>query len=181
MGNPELWIRKAKELLAAAGILEAYIVRYWSAVRVDKNGRLDRLSRGKGRHIHGAYFLLIAYAMEDYFKALLIHKNRESLCNRLLSDIPEYIKTHDLLQLARNVGMTVTMLEEDLLVRLSRNSIWAARYPVPTGPNGIAALRQFSNRKTYLMAYFGPEDVDRIRGFLDRLHKDVEKAMQYDS
>ena len=157
LANPELWIRKAEELLVAAAILEAYVVRYWSKVRVSKQGRLTHLPRGK--HVQGPYSLLIAYAIEDYFKALLVSKNPGGFRNRLLNDIPSYMKTHDLLQLGRNVGMTFTMVEEDLLVRLSRNSIWAARYPVPTGPTGISAIRQFSDGKTYLTAYFGPKDI----------------------
>jgi hypothetical protein len=177
LANPELWIRKAKELLVAARILEAYVVRYWSKVRVSKDRRLTRLPRGK--YVQGPYSLLIAYAIEDYFKALLVYKNQGSFRNRLLNDIPSYIKTHDLLQLGRDVGMTFTIVEEDLLVRLSRNSTWAARYPVPTGPTGIAAMRQFSDGKTYLTAYFGPEDVDRIHRFLDRLVKLIEGAMHY--
>lgn len=177
LANPELWIGKAEELLVAARILEAYVVRYWSKVRVGKDGRLTRLPRGK--HVQGPYSLLIAYAIEDYLKALLVYKNQGRFRNRLLSDIPSYIKTHDLLQLGRDVGMTFTIIEEDLLVRLSRNSLWAARYPVPTGPTGVAAVRQFSDGKTYLTAYFGPEDVDRIHRFLDRLVKLIEETRHH--
>jgi hypothetical protein len=177
LADPELWIRKAEELLVAARILEAYVVRYWSKVRVGKDGRLAHLPRGK--HVQGPYSLLIAYAIEDYFKALLVYKNQGAFRNRLLNDIPSYFKTHDLLQLGRDVGMTFTIVEEDLLVRLSRNSTWAARYPVPTVPTGIAAMRQFSDGKTYLTAYFRPEDVDRIHRFLDRLVKLIERAMHH--
>lgn len=179
LANPELWIRKAEELLVAARILEAYVGRYWSKTRIDKNGRLAHLPRGKGRHVFGPYFLLIAYAIEDYFKALLVHKNQKSLDNKILKNIPPYINTHDLLQLARKVGMTVTMPEEDLLVRLSRNSIWKARYPVPTGPNGIAATQKFSDGKTYLTDYFGPKDISLIHSFLDRLVKNIEETMHH--
>jgi len=181
LANPVLWIQKAEELLVSVKILEAYVIRYWKKIRLGKDGRLTCLPRGKGKYVHGPYFLLVAYAIEDYFKALLVHKNRESLRNKVLNDIPSYIKTHDLLLLARNVGMTCTIVEEDLLVRLSKNSLWAARYPVPTGPNAIAAMRKFSDGRTYLTAYFGPEDADRIRAFIDRLRKYCEKAMHHDS
>ncbi|MEE9324700.1 MAG: hypothetical protein V3U90_04005, partial [Dehalococcoidia bacterium] len=70
---------------------------------------------------------------------------------------------------------SLSVPEEDLLARLSRNSVWAARYPVPTRPNGIRALQQFSDGRSYLTAYFGPNDVDRLQELLDRLCNIVDK------
>lgn len=170
LADAELWIGKAEELLAAAKILEADVVRYWSKVHV-KDGRVVSVPCRK--NVQGPYFLLTAYGLENYFKALLVCKNRQSFRNKLLTKIPDYIKEHDLLRLARKVSMKLTLLEEDLLSRLSRNSIWEARYPVPTGPNGITAIQQFSDGKTYLVAYFRPEDVDQIHGFVNRLREYV--------
>jgi hypothetical protein len=170
LANAELWIGKAEELLAAAKILEVDVVKYWSEVRVEDGRVVSTLGR---KNVQGPYFLLTAYALENYFKALLVHKNRESFRNKLITKIPDYIKEHDLLRLAREVAMKLAVAEEDLLFRLSRNSIWAARYPVPTGPDGITAIQQFSDGKTYLIAYFRPEDVDRIHGFVNRLREYV--------
>jgi hypothetical protein len=170
LADAELWIGKAEELLSAARILEVDVVQYWSEVHVN-DGRVVSVPRRK--NIQGPYFLLTAYGLENYFKALLVHKHRRSFRNKLLTKIPDYIKEHDLLRLAGEVAMKLTVLEEDLLFRLSRNSIWAARYPVPTGPNGITAIRQFSNGKMYLVAYFRPEDVDQINGFVNRLREYV--------
>jgi hypothetical protein len=62
---------------------------------------------------------------------------------------------------------------EELLSRLSRNSIWAARYPVPTEPDAIRAMEQFSDGQSYLNAYFGPKDFDRIHQFLNCLREYV--------
>ena len=63
----------------------------------------------------------------------------------------------------------IDVAEEELLLRLGRNSIWAARYPVPIGPGALAAMKKFSNGKYYLTAYLGPKDVGRVHDFVDRL------------
>lgn len=170
LADPELWIRMAEELLAAARILQVDVVQYWSEVHVEGVRVVSAPCR---KNVQGPYFLLTAYALENYFKALLMHKNRETLRNRLLTKIPNYVKQHDLLQLASEVGIKLTVIEEDLLCRLSRNSMWAGRYPVPTGPNSFSAIRQFSNGKTYLVAYFSPADIDRVNDFVDRLREYV--------
>jgi hypothetical protein len=167
------WIAKADELLAAAGILERDIIEYWSAISIENRQVLGIPNR---KLVQGPYFLLIAYALENYFKALLIHRNRTSLQNKLLSALPDYLKKHDLIELARDVNIAIDVTEEELLLRLSRNSIWSARYPVPTDPDALAAmkrLRKFSDGKYYLTAYLGPNDMSRVRGFVDRLRRIV--------
>jgi hypothetical protein len=173
--DTDSWIEKADELLAAARILEKDIVAYWSTMSI-KNGQVVGIPDRK--LVQGPYFLLIAYALENYFKALLIHRNKESLKNRLLSTLPDYLKKHDLIELARDVNLGLDITEEDLLLRLGRNSIWAARYPVPTGPGALAAMREYSDGKHYLTAYLGPNDVSRVHGFLDRLRGLVLKEIE---
>ena len=120
---------------------------------------------------------MIAYAIENYFKALLIHRNREALRNRLISALPDYLKKHDLIELARDVNLSLDVIEEELLSRLGRNSIWAARYPVPTVPGAFGAMKMFSDGRSYLTAYFGPTDVSRVHGFVDRLRGIVTKEI----
>ena len=157
--NVELWVSMADELIAAARIIEAHVVQYWAEIRFQDGRIVDLPNRN---NVQGAYFLLIAYGLENYFKATLIHKNQKCLRNRVLTKIPNYLKKHDLLLLARENGMRLAVVEEDILFRLSRNSIWAARYPVPVDPNSISAIRQFSDGKSYLVAFFRPEDIDQI-------------------
>jgi hypothetical protein len=105
---------------------------------------------------HGPYFVLIAYAIENLFKATLVHLNRESLRNRLLSSLPRYISEHDLIKLAHRVAFSVSVPDEDLLARLTRNSVLAGRYPVPTGPDGFRALEQYSDGLVYFTAFLLP-------------------------
>ena len=166
--DPFGWISKADDLHIAAAFLEIEIRSMWAEIEI-VNGRVTRTSVRP--NVQAQYFMLIAYAMENYFKAILVHRERESLRNRLLRTLPRYLKEHDLIKLARRVKLSLSVPEEELLTRLSRNSVWAARYPVPTGPNGIRAMEQFSDGRSYLTAYFGPKDVDRLKEFMDRLRE----------
>ena len=169
-----LWIEKAEELLAAARFLESPVKAWWSKVRIE-HGQL--VAPHMRENVQAQYFMLMAYAIENYFKALLIQRNYESLRNKLHSRIPEYIKEHDLVKLAREVNFELTVDEEELLSRLSRNSIWAARYPVPARSTGICSIHQLSNGKAYFTAYFGPGDVNRVNQFLDRLRAQVSSEI----
>ena len=172
LSRPEVWIAKAEELLAAAHILEPEVVKLWEAYTAnqDEPGQVP-----VPRNVQGPYFLLIAYAIENYCKAELIQQNIDELRNRLLTDLPEYLKGHNLVQLVRNMGLQIDLQEEDLLARLYRNSLWAARYPVPMEPDGMQAIRQFSDGRWYLTAYFVGSDVQRINLLVDRLKKHVSE------
>jgi len=166
IADPGLWIRCAEELLASAHILETEVKQYWAEVHVEGTRVVSAPSRPSPQ---GPYFLLAAYALENYFKAVLIHRNAEFLRNRLLSCIPGYLKKHDLVRLAEDTGLTLDVPEQELLSRLTRNSTWAARYPVPTGPDLLHAVTEFSDGRAYLTAYLAPGDVDRINAFVGRL------------
>jgi hypothetical protein len=166
LADPQLWVRKAEELLAAAHLLETEIQAQWAEIEIE-GGQIIRAS---GRtNVQGPYFVLIAYAIENLFKATLVHRNRESLRNRLLLSLPRYVSEHDLIKLARRVAFSISVPDEDLLTRLTRNSVWAGRYPVPTGPNGSRALEQYSDGRVYLTAFFAPKDVDRLHDLLNRI------------
>jgi hypothetical protein len=174
LSDTGLWIEKAEELLAAAEILEVEVRKYWKGILFEATGLIDAPSR---RLLQGPYFLLMAYALENYFKALLVHRNKESFRNRLLFKIPNYINQHDLLRLANKVGMKLSVPEEKLLFRLSNNSIWAARYPVPIDPNGIITTHKFSDGKWHLTAYLGPKDIDLIHQVIERCREVVKREI----
>jgi len=170
----EVWMEKAEELLAAAQLLEEDVIAYWGEVHM-KAGRV--VSTPRRRSVQGPYSLLVAYAIENYCKALLIYQHRDQLQNRFLLPLPSYLKEHDLLRLARCVQLPDGVPDEELLTRLSRNSIWSARYPVPTGPTGLRAIQRFSNGRKYFLAYFGPKDVTRINRFVRRLSEHVAEKL----
>ena len=125
--------------------------------------------------------MLVAYAIENYCKALLVHMKRKSLQHSLLSKLPGYLKEHDLLKLAAHIRLDLTVPEQGLLSRLTRNSIWSSRYPVPTGPTAMGAAKRFSDGRAYLTAYYGPKDLDLIHQFVRRLTNYVSKKIKGDT
>ena len=169
--DTKLWIRMADELVAAGNILEEEVVKYWSEMQVDKHNQ--PVSTSKRKYVQGAFSLLIAYASENYFKALLIHRNQNDLKGRLLTKLPKYLKQHDLGTLASKSRFKLDISEEELLCRLSRSSIWASRYPIPIEPEALANVKKFSNGQSYLIAYYAPLDIKRIHNFIDHLRNYV--------
>ena len=162
---------KADELIAAANILEVEIVKYWSEIQFDEHKQPVNTSGRK--YVQGAFSLLIAYALENYFKALLIHRNQKDLKGWLLAKLPGYLNQHDLGKLASKLNFKLDASEEELLCRLSRSSIWTARYPVPIDADGLANVKKFSTGQSYFIAYYAPQDIKRICDFVNRLRNYV--------
>ena len=177
--DTSLWIRMADELIDAANVLEVDVVKYWSEIQLDEHNQPVNTS---GRqYVQGPYCLLIAYAFENYFKALLIHQNQKDLKGWLLTKLPGYLKQHDLGKLASESKFKLDTSEEELLSRLSRSSIWAARYPVPIDAEGLANIKKFSTGQSYFIAYYAPQDIERIHNFIDRLRNHVLAEIENNS
>jgi hypothetical protein len=169
--DTKLWIRMADELVAAGNILEEEVVKYWSEIQVDKHNQ--PVSTSKRKYVQGAFSLLIAYALENYFKALLIHRNQKDLKGWLHTKLPGYLMQHDLGKLASESKFKLNTSEEELLCRLSRSSIWASRYPIPIEPDALANMKKFSNGQSHFIAYYASQDIERIHEFIDRLRNHV--------
>ncbi len=75
---------------------------------------------------------------------------------------------HDLSRLVRRLDMSLDAHEEELLARLARCSVWAGRYPVPAGPDGMRNIQEFSDGRNYLLAYFAAPDLQRVHDLLER-------------
>jgi len=168
LAETRLWIKSAEDLEAATAVLESDIRQYWAEVKVE-DGQIKQVPQRKSTQ--GQYLMLMAYALENYFKAILIHRNMDSLRNWRQCKLPSYINTHNLVVLARKTNIQLNTDEEELLCRLWRFSTWAARYPVPTDPNPLAAAKELSDGRPYLMACYAPADLDRILLFAGRLRK----------
>ena len=169
LADSSLWIKMADELIDAANILETEVEKYWSEIHLDKDNHIIKTSDRK--YVQGAYSLLIACALENYFKALLIHQNQKEIRGWLHLKLPYYLKVHDLVKLAAKSKFRLDISEEELLFRLSRSSIWVARYPIPIEPEGLMDIKKFSNGQSYFIAYYTPNDLRRIHNFIDRLRK----------
>jgi hypothetical protein len=81
---------------------------------------------------------------------------------------------HNHILLYKKIEFDLTNNDEDILNRLTRNSIWAGRYPVPTGPDASQELKKYSDGRIHLTAYFAPTDIDDINKLIKRVQTFVE-------
>jgi len=167
----ESWIEKAEDLLGASHLLEEKLVCFWESLSHEVDAAEELAYLG---NLQAPYFMLVAFAIENFCKAYLIRKNERDLRNRLFRRLPSYINEHDLARLAKRVDLPLDAPEEELLARLTRCSIWAGRYPVPATPNGMRNIEEFSDGRRYLLCYFSAPDIPRVHKFLERLRLHVD-------
>ena len=171
--DPAQWEGKAAEILEASRILEPHMRDYWPAVVA----RTDEPEATELPHYPaGVYFMLVAFAFENLLKAVLIRQRRIEMQARLYDRLPRFLRTHDLLHLFNEAGLSIDTGEEELLTRLTRNSMWSGRYPTPMRPDDLMGADLLSDGRWHLTAYFGPQDVDRIQRLLERVRNHLASA-----
>ncbi len=180
--NPRSWVEKADEMLEAAKILELQLRKYWSVVVTDaKEGRYDK--GGEQPHVppanlHGPYFILISYALENLFKAIIIIRRRDEISSQFLETgrLPRLVKEHNLVKLSKSANIPVNVGEEDVLTRLSRQSAWKSRYPVPVELNDIQNVIRYSDGKPYFIDYYAPGDIDQINAIVQKVRSQITEV-----
>jgi hypothetical protein len=170
LNEVNLWVSKAKELLHAANCLKSILNSQWSKVKIENGKLIVNLNEPL---VQGPYFMLVAYAIENLLKAIIIHRKKAKLKNRLLLKIPDNVHGHDLLKLANKIGIQLDISEQKLLARLTQNSIWSARYPIPLEATDMRTTVKLLNGQNYFSAYFAPNDLPEIDSFLEKLLKIV--------
>ena len=167
------WENKADELIEAARLLEPYVRGYWRVVSTNFDegsyGDALRTPRIPPPNPQSAHFMLVAFALENLMKAIVIRNRPNEFHSRLFTKLPPDVKTHDLRGLAKKANVPTTLEEEDLLCRLSRVSTWAGRYPIPIEDAHLKNVETYSDGKPYLTACFYPEDADRLNDLLLRV------------
>ncbi|MFC1989444.1 hypothetical protein ACFLVW_02615 [Chloroflexota bacterium] len=167
-----LWENKAEELLKAAKLLEPQVKKYWSIVDTNfKEGRYSdpqKLLYTPPFNPQSTHFMLVAYALENLLKAIIIRNRQNSLRNRLFKRLPGVFTTHDLRGLAEEANVPTSVAEEDLLHRLSLQSIWSSRYPIPIQVSAMKNVETYSDGNSYLTAIY-PDDTERIKNMLKRV------------
>lgn len=161
------WHGKADALLRAAKLLEGDIDSFWQAV--DTGAPLD----GHFGDVHAPYFMLVAFALENLCKAVLIQDQRDSLSRSQIRRLPTFLSRHDLRYLFAHIGLRTTLDEEDLLIRLTQCAVWLGRYPVPIYPDALRGSHKFSDGVRRFTACFFREDVGNLKVLVDKVRSRV--------
>ena len=181
--NPRFWVEKADEMLEASKVLEPQLRQYWSVVLTNaKEGKYDKGGEYPDTpppNLHGPYFILVSYAIENLFKALIVRERRDEISSQFLQTgrLPRLINEHNLVKLSKETNMKVDIKEEDILTRLSRQSKWKSRYPVPVELHDIRNIIQYSDGKQYFTDYYAPGDLDRLNAIVQKVRSHVAGYM----
>jgi hypothetical protein len=163
------WLRSAQSLIASAKELEPKVSELWESYRAhSRDSTLPILPD----HYQGTYFMLLAYAVENLFKAAIVRKNSWQFKQKFRADrkFPKELKGHDLVELAQKADFSFDYEEEDLLRRLTRNAVWAGRYPVPLNYRDSSGSERFSNGEEYSVSWFGGKDIKRLNALIERVN-----------
>src|SRR6202162_2428031 len=119
--KPSAWKEKAEELIAVAESLEPAI--------------LDHSETPPFHALNSAYLMLVSFAVENFLKGALVARNRDRYKEFMLKTperrFPLELRSHDLLDLGRRLGLVFSGEETRLANRLSHAATWSGRYPVP--------------------------------------------------
>lgn len=174
--NPYYWIDQADELIQASKKLEPSIKKYWLTTSKYFDPIKGTYNPPPGfkpkKLLQSTYFLLVAYAIENYFKAIMITefdaKYRDEIFRT--GKLPEALKGHNLTSLARRAKFSLNDIEIALLTRVYRNSIWQGRYPVPVNVDQLNSMAVY-NGKTFFTAFLAPADINNLNTLIRRIKK----------
>jgi hypothetical protein len=167
----EAWFRTADELIAAMDLLEPLVERFWEDVRsvafaVDMTSAVPskhQKSDAPSKHnLINQHMMLAGFAIENlckgYLAGRLNHEERESVKGGAL---PESLKSHHLLGLVQQTGMTLSDTEKDLVKRIREAVVWRGRYPSASSHRGIRPFAQIGS------------DIRHIKTLLQKLRRHV--------
>ena len=162
------WVSKAEDLLQSAKLIEPEVVRLWDNYRANLDGEINELLPD---YYQGTYFMLIAYAVENFLKAAIIREKSFEYKRKFLETLkfPSELRSHNLVKLARRAHLNFSSEEEDLLRRLTRSATWYGRYPAPLYYKHSSGAETFLDGKKYSVSWFGNNDVERLNKFIGRL------------
>jgi len=169
------WIHSAEALIASAKELEEKILEIYE----NRNAHAKNSSIPlKADYYQGPYFLLVAYAVENYLKAVIIKKKSSQIREdfRKKTQFPQELKCHNLVELAELAGFKCDLEEEDLLRRLTRNAVWAGRYPLPLNFSHLDPQEKFSNGKQYLISRFHENDIKRVKNLVEKIKEYIKNC-----
>jgi hypothetical protein len=162
--DAKLWIEKANQLLEVAEILTPHVVVAWK--------EKDR------EHIKDIHSMLIAFAIENFLKALIV-KTQPARVSCELKNHKEgkgnpCIFTHDINKLIKVAGVAEFHDSRwaQLFTRLTHLAVWGARYPVSTAPDGLGLPIKTSLGERCILTNLryeeDPKNLDRVINLLKK-------------
>lgn len=179
---PVYWIKQADELILASKKLVPSIKKYWITISNNfdsKKGTYNPPPKFKPKKLlQATYFMLVAYAIENYIKSILIRKFETTYKNEIwkTGKLPNTLIGHKLIELVKKTNLILSPEEENLLSRLSRNSIWQGRYPVPVDAIQLNSTA-IHNGDLFFTAFFTLPDISNLNILTRRIRRECTKNL----
>jgi len=178
--TPYSWINQADELIQASKKLEPSIKKYWLTTSKYFDPIKGTYNPPPGfklkKLLQSTYFILVAYAIENYFKAIMI-TDMITECKAIIRDeifqtgkLPKALKEHNLMSLAKSAKFALNDIEIGLLTRVYRSSLWQGRYPVPVNAGQLNSMVIHSG-KAFFTAFLAPADINNLNILIRRIKK----------
>ncbi|KHT49323.1 hypothetical protein [Vibrio sinaloensis] len=127
--NPRYWHNKSADLFTSAHVL-------WKAMETDSSLSVS---------CYATYKMLMGMSFEALLKGLLIESQQVPISN---------LATHDLVDLAKTLGLILSKEENKALTVLTDYVLWAGKYPMPKNAKQLQQHRTMvhvtENRKIKL-------------------------------
>jgi hypothetical protein len=178
--SAEAWFRTANELITAMDLLQPHVERYWDDVRdlvfiVDKTSDTPskhqtndaptkhQTSNAPSKHnLINQHMMLAGFAIENlckgYLAGRLTHQQRKAV---QAGELPKSLKSHNILKLVEQTGMTLSDNQKYLLNRIADAVSWRGRYPSATSHESIRPFAQIGS------------DIGHIKTLLQKLRRNV--------
>lgn len=128
------WYIKADELIYAGTILRNISIEAKTKVNnLNEGVRIANSIEDKILNdfsTFGQATMLIGFAIENYLKGLWIEQNN-IFTDDLIDKLPEQIKTHNLVSLAKSLNLELEDHEINALEFFTESVLWQGRYPIP--------------------------------------------------
>ncbi len=166
LNTPGLWISSAQDLLDFIRHAIPPLTEAWRALSEKTKATPSPV------HIHRVFLLLAAYAFENLLKAMIVAlagwRDED-----IKGSIPKELKTHDLLFLADQARLKLSVDERELLERLSEFAYWRGRYPAPTNVETLKPKKLRSGIVTTAGTMRG-SDIREIQQFANKLISNLD-------
>ena len=128
------WLLTASQLISCAKLIGEKSDSEWTRAIEEIPSRTRKkevLSPGNYQRVH---MMLAAFALENLFKYQLVRNNRQSIYYEAAQyfKLPKVLRSHDLVELAKQSAFQFNDNDAKLLKRLFVSSKWIGRYPTPT-------------------------------------------------
>ena len=161
--DAKAWDDTAIQLLEAAQQLEPRVREFWAHPDFRP---WSESWRGWADEFVAVYFMLSAFAIENFLKGRIIRSNLDRFRDEVDAThrLPADLMSHDLSSLAiqaREPGLASGYA--DILKRLTRSATWYGRYPAPTTPQGLNPFTESPDGAPISLTSYSPSDLEEIR------------------